>query len=111
MSGRKRSTPEEMSEDVNIDEVRSIVNEIVNSPGTIKDKERDFERKYPAFVQRFPMLFKMVCKPDFDTGRLEHIFHMMNQVKSNSMSYDAASQQFGQEMFNTYVKPTLKREK
>jgi hypothetical protein len=111
MSGRKRTSPEEMSDDVDVDEVRGIVNEIINFSGTIKDKENEFERRYPQFVKRFPVLFKMACKPDFDMSRLEQIFLMMGMVKSNEMSYDDASKQFGQDMFNTYVKPNLQNKK
>lgn len=111
MTGRKRTSPEEMSDDVDVDEVRGVVNEIINFPGTMKEKENEFERKYPQFVKRFPVLFKMACKPDFDRARLEQIFMMMGMVKSNEMSYDDASKQFGQDMFNTYVKPNLDNKK
>ncbi len=106
-SSRKRSSPDDMSDDVDINEVRQIVNEIVNSPGTIKDKERTFEMKYPAFAKRYPVLFKVACKPDFDKDRLEQIFDMMGMVQNNSISYDNATKQFGQQMFDTYVKPNL----
>lgn len=104
---RKRSAPEDMSDDVDVDEVRGIIEEIVNSAGTNKDKERNFEMKYPQFVKRFPVLFKLACKPDFDKSRLEHIFHMMGLVKSNQLSYNNATEQFGKEMFDTYVKPNI----
>lgn len=106
-SGKKRSSPEEMSDEVDIKEVREIVEEIVNSSGTVKDKERNFEMKYPDFVKRYPMLFKMACKPDFDKDRLEHIFQMMSMVQNNTISYDNATKQFGQQMFDTYVKPNI----
>lgn len=111
MSGRKRTNPEDMSDDVDVDEVRNIVDEILAFNGSIKDKEHEFERKYPQFIKRFPVLFKMACKPDFDKSRLEQIFQMMGMVKSNAMSYDDASKQFGQDMFNTYVKPKLNDKK
>ena len=109
ISGRKRSSPEAMSDDVDINEVREIVEEIVSSPGSAKDKERSFEMKYPAFAKRYPMLFKVACRPDFDRARLEHIFHMMGLVKNNTISYEDASKRFGQEMFDTYVKPNIDR--
>jgi hypothetical protein len=106
---RKRDTPESMSDDVDIQEIRTIIEEIVQSPGTVKDKERDFEMKYPQFAEKYPFLFKTACKPDFDKDRLEQIFRMMGQVKSNKMSYDTATKQFGQDMFDTYVKPNLNK--
>jgi len=104
---RKRDAPENMGDDTDIDEVKSIVEEIVRSPGTIKDKERMFEMRYPQFAERFPFLFKVACKPDFDRDRLEQIFHMMEQVKSNKLSYESATKRFGQDMYDTYVKPNL----
>lgn len=108
---RKRSSPEEINDDVNVNEIRMIVTEIIQNPGTIKEKEVAFERKYPSFAKRFPVLLKMACKPDFDMARLEHIFDMMGMVRTNQMTYDRATEQFGQQMFDTYVKPNIGNKK
>ena len=105
----KSITPENMRDDVDIQEIRDIIEEIIQSPGTVKDKERDFETKYPQFAEKYPFLFKTACKPDFDKTRLEQIFHMMGQVNANKMSYDTATKRFGQDMFDTYVKPNLNK--
>lgn len=106
---RKRTSPDEMSNDVDADEIREIVNEIIASPGTVREKETMYERKYPSFAKRFPVLLKMACKPDFDRTRLEQIFEMMGMVRNNEVTYEKATEQFGQQMFDTYVKPNLRK--
>lgn len=106
-NSRKRSAEDSMVEDMPVEEIRAIVQDIANSNGSVKDKERVFKAKYSYFVERYPMLFKMVCTPNFDMARLEQIFAMMANVRSNDMSYDDASKQFGQQMFDTYIKPNL----
>lgn len=109
-NSRKRSAIESM-DDAPIEEIRAIVEEMIRSPGTVKDREREFQAKYPHFAERYPMLFKMACKPDFDQGRFDYILQMMTRVKNNDMSYDKATQQFGQDMFDTYIKPNLDKSK
>lgn len=109
-TSKKRNATESM-DDAPIDEIKSIVQEIVSSTGNVKDKEREFQTKYSYFAERYPMLFKMACKPDFDMNRLNQIFGMMERVNKNEITYDNATKQFGQDMFNTYIKPNLDKMK
>lgn len=108
-NSRKRTAVESMVEEMPVDEIRQIVQDIAGGSGTVKDKERTFKSKYPEFAERYPMLFKMACMPDFDMHRLETIFGMMGNVRRNEISYDDASKQFGQQMFDTYIKPNLSK--
>lgn len=106
MDNRKRNASESMS-DIPIDEIKAIVEEMITSPGNIKNKEHTFQTKYPHFAERYPMLFKMACKPDFDKERFAYILDMMTRVQANDLSYDNATKEFGQNMFDTYIKPNL----
>lgn len=103
----KKRTATESMDDTPIDEIKAIVEEMITSSGSLKEKERTFQHKYPHFAERYPMLFKMACKPDFDKDRFAYILQMILRVKSNDISYDNATKQFGQDMFDTYVKPNL----
>lgn len=105
-TSKKRPAAENMA-DAPIDEIKTIVEEMITSSGSLKEKERIFQNKYPHFAERYPMLFKMACKPDFDKDRFAYILQMMSRVQSNDISYDNATKQFGQDMFDTYIKPNL----
>ena len=109
-SNRKRNASE-IDGDFTNDEIKTIVEEIVTDTGYLKDKERIFRNKYSCFAERYPMLFKMACSSDFDKDRFSYILEMMERVKSKEISYDNATKQFGQEMFDSYIKPTLDKAK
>lgn len=111
VTNNKKRTAEESVGDMTPLEIKEIVEVIVNSPGNIKEKERIYTTKYSHFVERYPMLFKMACKPDFDMSRLDYILGMMARVNTNELSYDNATKEFGQKMFDTYVKPNLDKMK
>lgn len=105
-TSKKRTATESMA-DTPIDEIKTIVEEMITASGNTKDKERIFQGKYPHFAERYPMLFKMACKPEFDKERFAYILQMMSRVQTNEISYDSATKQFGQNMFDTYIKPNL----
>lgn len=111
MENNRKRPVDEGDNEIPITEVKEIVEEIISGNGNIKDKEREFQKKYPHFAERYPMLFKMACKPEFDRGRFEQILYMMSRVEKNEISYDNATKQFGQDMFDTYVKPNLHKMK
>jgi hypothetical protein len=93
-----------MAEMERADKIESITQEILNYKG---NKKLHFDKKYPEFVQRYPILFDMCCDPRCDKQKLDYILSMYKKVENNSMTSQIASVNVGQHMFDTYVKPIV----
>lgn len=85
--------------------LRSIVNEIRENSSSYK--EGYFEDKYPVFVEKYPMLFKMCCDPTRDIEKVYYMIDMIDQIEKNKMTEHIASVNVGQKLFDEYVKPVV----
>lgn len=74
------------------------------------NKEEHFKVKYKNFATKYPMLFQMCCKDDFDYDRLCYMLNMIKNVSDNKLSYEDASKQVGQKMYDEYVDPLIKQQ-
>lgn len=70
-------------------------------------RRQEFEKKYPEFAQRHRHLFDMVCEDKFDKERLTYMLHMRDSIEKKEISFEDASKNIGQTMFDVYVKPKL----
>lgn len=95
------------------DEILRIVDDIRDSmtQGTVAGGEnarrQHFEKKYPEFADRHRHLFDMVCENEFDRDRLKYMLEMRDSIEKKDISFENASKQIGQKMFDVYVKPKI----
>lgn len=74
---------------------------------TTSERKSEFTKKYPDFVERFPVLFDNCCEPDFEYPRFRFMMRMLEEVNQNKKSQEEASKEVGQMMFDKYVKPVI----
>lgn len=109
MSGTKRSR--NADEELSSDEILTIVRDIMTAPLTVKDKARVYRTKYPEFAERYEHLFNMACEPNFEFEKLEYMIRLREKVNTGRMTFENASKQVGQKMFDEYVKPMVDKQK
>ena len=93
------------------EEIIAIVNDIVASTLPVTERKTEYTKKYPEFVERYPVLFASSCEDNFDYNRFKYMMRMREQVTSNKKTLEDASKEVGQRMFDAYVKPKLDMEK
>lgn len=100
----KRTHEEVEPEKLSSAEVLAIVREMVDHRGNEKDKARVFRKKYPSFVEGYPVLFEMACRPQFDFARLQYMLSLKDSVEKNTLSQHDASVRVGKVLYDVYVK-------
>jgi hypothetical protein len=103
-SSPKRTHEEVDPEKLSSSEVLSVVKEIVEHNGSEKEKTRLFRKKYPSFVEGYPVLFEMACRPNFDFARLQYMLSLKDSVDKNTLSQHDASVRVGKVLYDVYVK-------
>jgi len=69
----------------------------------------ELEGAVPSFVEQFPMLFKMITRPEgYDEASLETMIRMLDEMGAAKLSQHEASQVVGQTLLDKYVKPQLR---
>ena len=89
------------------EQILKIANEIQSAKGTQEEKEKLYADKYPLFFEKYSALGKLCCGPNMDMRRLVFMINMLNQIKTQKMDQDKASEIVGTELYNSYVKPAL----
>lgn len=103
----KRPREEEEQPQLESSELLSIVADIHQQPGSQKEKQRIFRKKYPEFAERYPVLFEMSTREDFDIRKFQYMIHMRDSVSNNNISQYDASAKVGTMLYNDYVKPLV----
>ena len=93
------------------DEIVQIINDIVASTIPPANKKSVFRKKYPEFIDRYPVLFDMATQPNFDMSRLQMMLRLRDSVVENNISQFDASAKVGKELYDAYVKDILPDEK
>lgn len=88
-------------------EIMSIVKEIYDFDGSHKQKESVFSKKYPEFAENYKMLFSMACDSSFDFDRLQYMLNLRDKIDTKEVTFEAASKEVGQAMFDVYVKDVV----
>ena len=70
---------------------------------SLDDRIKKLQGDHAFFVERYPMLFDMCVRPDFDFNSLNYFLQKRDEIIENKVSTDDASKQIGQEWFNKYV--------
>lgn len=71
------------------------------------DLRAKYKNNYEPIMMRYPALFNMVIEngQNFDLIQFEQMIDMISKVRQKQISEETASQQFGEQMVNKYVKP------
>ena len=62
---------------------------------------------HAEFYKQYPKFFAKLMGPELDMAQVQYIVGMFEKVQHKKTSYDDASKQIGQKMFDQYVKPDL----
>jgi hypothetical protein len=92
------------------DEIVQIINDIVASNASTANKKSIFRKKYPEFIDRYPVLFDMATQPNFDMGRLQMMLRLRDSVTTNNITQFDASAKVGKELYDAYVKDNIPNE-
>lgn len=89
-------------------DIRKTVNTIrqyIEKGGStsMEDRIKKLQHDHSFFVQRYPMLFDMCVRPDFDFNSLNYFLQKRDEIIEKNKTVDDVSKQVGQEWFNKYV--------
>ena len=59
------------------------------------------------FREKYPKFFDKLMEDNVDTQQMQYIIGMYEKVQRQKTTFDDASKQIGQRMFDQYVKPDL----
>ena len=86
-----------------IDEIR--INYNIANLEQIDDKTiKKIENNYKFFKERYPFLFDMTLKKEIDYTRLKWMLNMRENIIKNNITFENASKEVGQVMYNKYMK-------
>jgi hypothetical protein len=89
-------------------EIMTIAEEVQSYQGTDADRKRVFGTKYADFAQRFPHLFAMVCDSTCNMEYLKYMLTLRDTMDKAEITFEDASKQVGQYMFDEYIKDKVK---
>ena len=70
---------------------------------SIEDRTNKLKTEHAFFAERYPMLFEMCLKPEFNYEHLNYFLSMRDQIIDDKISADDASKQVGKEWFDKFV--------
>lgn len=88
-------------------DIRTIALEINRFKGSAAIKKTIFETKYPVFFESYKTLATMCCDGRVDEQRLIFMLKTFDKVQNNATTQEKASENIGQELFNTYIQPKV----
>ena len=91
-------------DELRTDENINIVNDIRNSSIPVEQRFDHFAKIYTEFKERFPFLYKLACKKDFDYNHFNYMMNMRSQVINKDKTVEDASKEVGNTFYNMYMK-------
>ncbi len=81
------------------------IREYITKPGsaTLEERTSKLQEEHKFFYERYPMLFDMCLKSDFNYDHLNYFLRMRDQIINDKISSDDASVQVGKEWFEKFV--------
>jgi len=67
----------------------------------------EIREAHGEFVTNYPKFYEKLMAPSVDMQQMEYILGMYEKVQKNKTTFESASKQIGQRMFDQYVKPDL----
>ncbi len=117
MDQNKKRKPSEITQENNKDfvndgmttmDIKKTIQHIrayIEKPGnaSLDDRVKKLREDHTFFVERYPMLFEMCTKPDFNFQYLNYFLNKRDEIINDKISSEDASKIVGQEWFNKFV--------
>lgn len=110
----------DLDEHLDVEQIKSYVYQLLTETDCPEDNRKreakkfadlrgKYQQKYMPLMMIYPALFNMVIEngKKFDLNQFEQMMTMISKVRRKEVTEEAASQKFGEEMVEKYVKPKL----
>lgn len=110
----------EFDEHLDVEQIKSYVYQLLTETDCPEDNRKreakkfadlrgKYQQKYMPLMMIYPALYNMIIEngKKFDLTQFEQMMTMISKIRRKEVTEEAASQQFGQEMVEKYVKPKL----
>lgn len=110
----------EFDDHINVEQIKLFVYQLLTETDCREDNNKratkqfaelrgKYQKKYLQLMMTYPALYNMVIEngKKFDLIQFEKMMSMISKVRSKEVSEESASQQFGEQMVEKYVKPKL----
>lgn len=89
-------------------DIRKTIHQIrsyIEKPGSasLEDKIEKLKNDHPFFVERYPMLFEMCSRSDFNYNHLNYFLNKRDEIIDDKISSEDASKVVGKEWFDKFV--------
>jgi hypothetical protein len=90
---------------VDIKKTIRCIREYIEKPGGTShdDRIQKLKEDHTFFIDRYPMLFDMCCRKDFNYDHLDYFLQKRDQIITDKISSEDASKVVGMEWFNKFV--------
>ena len=97
-----------LNDGISTNDIRKTVKyirEYIDKPGitTLEEKSAKLRQDYSFFNERYPLLFEMCIKPNFNYEHLNYFLRMRDNIINDKLSSEEASVQVGKEWFDKFV--------
>ncbi len=110
----------ELDEHLDVEQIKSFVYQLLTETDCPEDNRKreakkfadlrgKYQQKYMPLMMIYPALYNMIIEngKKFDLTQFEQMMTMISKIRRKEVTEEAASQQFGKEMVEKYVKPKL----
>ena len=110
----------EFDEHLDVEQIKSYVYQLLSETDCPEDNRKreakkyadlrgKYQQKYMPLMMIYPALYNMVIEngKNFDLTQFEQMMTMISKVRRKEVTEESASQQFGEQMVEKYVKPKL----
>ena len=110
----------EFDEHLDVEQIKSYVYQLLSETDCPEDNRKreakkyadlrgKYQQKYMPLMMIYPALYNMIIEngKKFDLVQFEQMMVMISKVRRKEVTEESASQQFGEQMVEKYVKPKL----
>jgi hypothetical protein len=110
----------ELDEHLDVEQIKSFVYQLLTETDCPEDNRKreskkfadlrgKYQQKYMPLMMIYPALYNMIIEngKKFDLTQFEQMMTMISKVRRKEVTEETASQQFGQQMVEKFVKPKL----
>lgn len=92
------------------DTIKKIIHEIQRTPPNKEKRVEYFSTKYADFADKYPILFDMACRDEFDYDKFNYMMRIRGQIAAKQRTIEHASVEVGQKFYNMYMKKDDKKD-
>jgi hypothetical protein len=102
----KKDLPQFVKDGLTTDEIRekiSTIRKIIDKDGFSESIKESIREEHLEFSERYPMLFDLVVREEFNHNYLDYFLAMRENVIEKKITCEDASKKIGQEWFEKFV--------